>query len=51
MELIKDVIRYLLGGMIENLAEWKVSEKRRTYFHHREGKKENSVAMFPGFWL
>lgn len=39
MELIKDVIRYLLGGMIENLAEWKASEKRRAYFHYREGKK------------
>ena len=38
MELIKDIIKALLEGIIEYKAENKLSEKRKEYFGHRKGK-------------
>ena len=38
MELIKDIIKALLEGIIEYKAENKLSERRKEYFGHRKGK-------------
>ena len=38
MELIKDIIKALIEGIIEYKAENKISEKRKEYFRHRKGK-------------
>ncbi len=38
MELIKDIIKALLEGIIEYKAENKISERRKEYFSHRKGK-------------
>ena len=38
MELIKDIIKALLEGIIEYKAENKISEKRKEYFRYRKGK-------------
>ena len=38
MELIKDIIKALLEGIIEYKAENKISERRKEYCSHRKGK-------------
>ena len=38
MELIKDIIKALLEGIIAYKAENKISERRKEYFSHRKGK-------------
>ena len=38
MEAIIDIIKALVGGIIEFLTENKLSEKRREYFSHKKGK-------------
>ena len=38
MELIKDIIKALLDGIIDYKAENKISERRKEYFSHRKGK-------------
>lgn len=38
MDLIKDIIKILISGIIENRAEIKVSEKRRDFFKHKGSK-------------
>lgn len=38
MELIKDIIKALLEGIIEYKAENKISERRKEYFSHGKGK-------------
>ena len=38
MELINDIIKALLEGIIEYKAENKISERRKEYFSHRKGK-------------
>ena len=38
MELINDIIKALLEGIIAYKAENKISERRKEYFSHRKGK-------------
>ena len=38
MDVIKDIIKILISGMIENWTEIKVSEKRRDFFKHKGSK-------------
>ena len=38
MEVIIDIIKAFSGGIVEILAENKLSEKRREYFSHKKGK-------------
>ncbi len=38
MELIKDIIKALIEGLIGFGAENKLSEKRKEYFNHKKGK-------------
>lgn len=38
MEAIIDIIKALVGCIIEFLTENKLSEKRREYFSHKKGK-------------
>ena len=38
MELVKDIIKVLLGGIAEFGIENKISEKRREYFRQKSGK-------------
>ena len=38
MDVIKDIIKILISGMIENWTEIKVSEKRREFFKHKGNK-------------
>ena len=37
MELINDIIKALLEGIIAYKAENKISERRKEYFSHRKG--------------
>lgn len=37
MEFIKDIIKIVIGGLTENWAECKISDKRQEYFEHKGG--------------
>ena len=43
IDFVKDIVTILVGGIIENRAEIKVSEKRREFFKH---KGNNISALF-----
>ena len=38
IDFVKDIVTILVGGIIENRAEIKVSEKRREFFKHKGNK-------------
>lgn len=38
IDFVKDIVTILVGGVIENRAEIKVSEKRREFFKHKGNK-------------
>ena len=40
MELVKDIIKAFISGIIEYKAENIISEKRKSYFSHKGGKWE-----------
>lgn len=44
IDFVKDIVTILIGGIVENRAEIKVSEKRRDFFKHKGGKI--SVLLF-----
>ena len=43
MELINDIIKALLEGIIAYKAENKISERRKEYFSHRKGKMAQNL--------
>ena len=43
MEVIIDIIKAFSGGIVEILAENKLSEKRREYFSHKKENGRKSV--------
>lgn len=38
MELFKDIMKIIIEGIAEFIAENKISEKRKEYFRHKKGK-------------
>lgn len=38
IDFVKDIVTVLIGGIVENWAEIKVSEKRKEFFKHKGGK-------------
>lgn len=49
IDFVKDIVAILIGGIVENWAEIKVSEKRKEFFKHKGGKI--SAFFFYSSWI